>query len=240
MLLGSLDILFHDPLSFLNILATFIATGGLALILCITIHEFSHAYAASFLGDMTAKNLGRLSLNPIRHLDPMGTALLVLVGFGWGKPVPVNPHFIRGDKKRGMTIIASAGPLSNLSIALAFGIPIRLGLIPWHSPFYFIGITDFNPINLILDLIGFVVFFNIMLALFNLLPLFPLDGAKIARGLLPDSMAGQISKIESIGPILLLGLIMVDWLTGLNIIWGVLRPLSDMVALLLTGNTFTN
>ena len=238
MLLGSLDILFSDPASFIIIIATFLVTGGLALVICITIHEASHAYVSYLLGDMTAKNLGRLSLNPLRHLDPMGSALLILVGFGWGKPVPVNPYYIRGDKRRGMTMVAGAGPMSNLLLAFTLGLPIRFGLIDWHSPFFIRGLSFSNLPNLFLDLVGFIIFFNIMLALFNLLPLFPLDGSKIARGLLPLSMSPYISKVEAAGPALLISLIMIDWITGLNIIWGIIRPLADVVALLLIGNTF--
>ena len=237
MLLRSLDILFDDPAAFVVVVATFLATGGVALLIGITVHEFSHAAAAYRLGDMTAKRLGRLSLNPIRHLDPMGTAMLLLVGFGWGKPVPVNPNFLRNDTRKSMSLVASAGPMANVITAFACGLPIRMGLVSWHSPFSFRGLTGASPGDLLVDLLGFIIFFNIILAVFNLIPLFPLDGSKIVGGILPQSIAATLARWEATGPAILMTIIMIDWFTGLNLLWGVLRPLVDVVGLMVIGRS---
>jgi len=237
MLLRYMDLLFRDPASFILVFATFLATSGVALLIAITVHEGSHAAVAYRLGDSTGKRLGRLSLNPLRHLDPMGTLMLLLVGFGWGKPVPVNPHFLRYGA-RGMSMVAAAGPVSNVITAAVFALPVRMGLVPWHSPFAFRGLLQGEgPGGLLADLLGFVIFFNIILAVFNLIPLFPLDGSKVAVGILPSSMASTIARWEAAGPAILMIVIMVDWVTNLNLIWGVLQPMADVVGLLVLGHT---
>ncbi|MBI2856208.1 MAG: site-2 protease family protein [Chloroflexi bacterium] len=219
------------------IVVTFLATAGVALLIGITVHEFSHAAAAYRLGDPTARHLGRLSLNPVRHLDPMGTAMLLLVGFGWGKPVPVSPRFLRNDTRKSMSLVASAGPMANVITALACGLPIRMGLLSWHSPFSFRGLRGASPEDLLVDLLGFVIFFNIILAVFNLIPLSPLDGSKIAAGVLPASMAATLARWDATGPAILMAIIMIDWFTGLNLLWGVLGPLADVVGLIAIGRS---
>jgi Zn-dependent protease len=236
MLLRSLDLLFKDPGTFVTVFSTFLATSGVALLVAITVHEFSHAAVAYSLGDLTAKRLGRLSLNPIRHLDPMGTIMLLMVGFGWGKPVPVNPYNLRNGSRRGMSIVSAAGPVANLVTAAIFALPIRIGLVSWHSPFIFRGLQDQGPGSLLADLLGFVIFFNIILAIFNLIPLFPLDGSKVAIGFLPPRLANTFARWEASGPAILLGIIMLDWVTDLNLLWGVLRPLVNMVGLIVLGH----
>ena len=237
MLLRSIDLLFTDPASFVTLFLTFLATAGVALLIAITVHEFSHAAVAYKLGDLTAKRLGRLTLNPIRHLDPLGTIMLLLVGFGWGKPVPVNPHDLRSGGRRGMSIVAAAGPVANILTAFLCALPIRTGLLPWHSPFAFRGLHAYEINSLVADIFGFVIFFNIILAIFNLIPLFPLDGSKIAPGLLPAELANTLRRWDAYGPPILLGVIMVDWVTDLNLLWGVLRPLVDMVGFILLGHS---
>lgn len=236
MLLHSLGILFSDPILFILLVLTFFATGGVALLLAITVHEFSHALVAHNLGDITPKHLGRLSLNPIRHLDPLGTVMIFAVGFGWGKPVPVNPFYLRIGPRTGMSVVAAAGPISNIITAVVCSIPIRIGLLPWHSPSLRVGFYGLE--GFMADLFGWIVFFNIILAVFNLIPLFPLDGSKIAIGVLPSSIADKVSRLESLGPVVLLLLIMVDSVTGLNILWGVLGPLANVVGLLVVGSSF--
>ena len=150
------------------------------LILSVVIHEVSHGYVAQMLGDPTARLAGRLTLNPLKHLDPLGSviipALLVLTGagfiIGWAKPVPYNPYNLR-NQRWGEALVAGAGPLVNISIAVIFGILIRLGVA-----FDFLS-TPF------VELASIVVFLNILLAFFNLLPVPPLDGSKILFALLP-------------------------------------------------------
>ncbi|MBI4296964.1 MAG: site-2 protease family protein, partial [Chloroflexi bacterium] len=139
MLLRSLDLLFSDPAAFLLLLPVLLVTVGLALVVGITVHEYSHALAAYRLGDATAKMQGRLSLNPLAHLDPMGTAMIFLVGFGWGKPVPVNPHMLRKGGRTGMSLVAAAGPLANLVTAALLSIPMRMRWVP--------GLSFFSPLS---------------------------------------------------------------------------------------------
>lgn len=201
MLFRLLDVLRQDPVAFVILLATI----GLALLIAISVHEFSHALIAYWQGDDTAKNQGRLSLNPLVHLDPIGTLLLFIVGFGWGKPVPVNPYGLRRGPISGMALVSLAGPLSNLVAAGLFGLAAKLsGGVP--------------------DIISYIVFFNIILALFNLIPLPPLDGFKIALGILPPRLSYSFSKIEAYGPMLLVLVIVVDNFTNLGILSRILGP----------------
>jgi len=156
----------------------------LGLIIAITIHEFSHAFTADQLGDPTPRSLGRLSLNPLVHLDPLGTLMLFIAHFGWGKPIPIDPYNFK-NPKRDELLVALSGPASNL--VLAFVLKISLRLLPQISPFIF-------PIILV----------NISLAVFNLLPLPPLDGSKIFLNLLPvDTGANWEDDLNRFGPILL-------------------------------------
>ena len=120
----------------INAIAAFVLFGALttALIAGISFHEFSHAFVADSLGDSLPRRMGRVTLNPLAHLDPAGTILLFVVGFGWGKPVQVNPNVAR-NPKAAMAIIAGAGPVSNFLVAAVAGLPLRLGLVPWLPPF---------------------------------------------------------------------------------------------------------
>ncbi len=169
------------------------------LLFSVMIHEISHGLMALRLGDETARQAGRLTLNPMRHLDPVGSVLvpmlLVLSGsgtiIGWAKPVPYNPMLLHKDYKYGPLKVALAGPLSNLIIASVFAVIIRLlgG---------FLG-------NTALSLLGFVVFLNVLLAVFNLLPIPPLDGSKILTTLLPRNMAMALERMGLWGMVLVLG-----------------------------------
>lgn len=152
--------------------------GLLVLILSITIHECAHAAMAYYLGDSTGKYAGRMTLNPIPHIDPIGTIIAPLFfGIGWAKPVPFNPYNLK-DQKNGPMLIALAGPFSNLALALIFGLIIRV-LIAY-------GINSQTFIIFVVFL-GSIVKFNILLAVFNLVPVPPLDGSKILYAILPDS-----------------------------------------------------
>ncbi|MEE8162674.1 MAG: site-2 protease family protein [Anaerolineae bacterium] len=196
--------------SFLEIVAFL-----LSLLIAIDVHEFAHAWMANELGDPTARYYGRLSLNPLVHLDPMGTVMMLFsifygFGIGWGKPVPVNPMYLRKGPRVGMGMVAAAGPLSNLVLAAIVAIPIRLGL---PLPAFLMG------------LLLTVISVNIGIALFNLLPLPPLDGASILRGILSTIRAAwayQVSealdRIQSQGPIIFILLIMVDQVLPISIL----------------------
>lgn len=139
------------------------------------IHEVAHGYIASKLGDPTAKNLGRLNLNPLAHFDPIGTTMLLLVGFGWAKPVPVNPYYFK-NRKNGMAITALAGPVSNILMAL-----VSLAIYKLFA--YFVPASQFTTI--LMSIFSIMVSINVMLAAFNLIPIPPLDGSKIIGGLMP-------------------------------------------------------
>lgn len=184
-------------------LAQFIAIA-IALVAGISIHEFAHAWTADRLGDPTARNLGRLTLNPLRHLDPLGTIMILLAGFGWGKPVPVNPYRLRTSPAQGMAIVALAGPVSNVLLAILLALPLRLEVVD-ASLFSLRGVVPSLGAILVTS-----VLLNVLLAVFNLLPLAPLDGFKIATGLLPPRYAMSFARLEPYGPMILLGLIVVD------------------------------
>ena len=232
MLLGSLDLLFSDPLQFLRVLPILLGTVGLALLAAITIHEFSHALAAYLLGDSLARRMGRLSLNPIRHLDPMGTVLMLVVGFGWGKPVPVNPLALKRGRQ-GMAAVAAAGPLSNLVAAFLLALPIRLGLMELGSPFLLDTLFATGLLGFLSHLMGITIYFNIILAVFNLVPMFPLDGSNVALGLLPANLAREYARLAKYGPALLFTVIALDTFTHLGIFSRIIGPVVNYIAHLL-------
>ena len=206
----------------------------LALLIAITLHEASHAAAAYLLGDSTARRLGRLTLNPIRHMDPMGTLLIVFVGFGWGKPVPVNALALRRGR-RGMGVVAAGGRLSNLAAAAIAAAPLRLDLVSWPSIFSFADAFRAGPEAFVGALLLFVVAFNIILAVFNLIPLFPLDGSSVALGILPNEQARQFSRLERYGPGLLMLIIGADFILRVGILRRLIFPVVNYVSVILLG-----
>ena len=190
--------------------AAFIAAWGVAIVTGIGFHEFSHAWAANELGDDTAARRGRLTLNPIAHIDPMGLVMLALVGFGWGKPTPVNPYRLRNGPKRGNMMVAAAGPISNFIFAAAAAIPLRLGWVDSIASVNDIGNASGEEI--IGLFLFYIVLMNILLGIFNLIPIHPLDGFKVAIGVLPDELSIPLSRMSQWGPALLMGLIVLSWL----------------------------
>jgi Zn-dependent protease len=229
MLLWNLGLLIDDPAVFFSL----VAVVALALLIAITVHEFSHALMSDRLGDPTARRLGRLSLNPIKHLDPVGTLMLFLVGFGWGKPVPVNPHNFRIEPRRGMALTGFAGPLSNLVIAALLGILVRLDVVAWHSPWQYEPFYYWDASWIAADIIGYVIFLNLMLAVFNLIPIAPLDGFNVAVGILPRRQAYAWAKLERYGPLILLTLVFLGYFTGF--LWDFLIWAMDLFARLFVG-----
>ncbi len=175
----------QDPYLFIGLVVGF----GIA----VTFHEFMHAYVANRLGDATGRVMGRMSLNPLVHLDPVGTLFLVLAGFGWGKPVPVNYARLRGARQGGMAV-AFAGPATNFVVAAVFAIPFHLGVSRSLGVEYE---------RLLIQ----VLFWNALLGVFNLIPIPPLDGSKVLYGVVPPRWAWYWPQFELFGPFLLILLI---------------------------------
>lgn len=207
-----IELMFAEPRLFVFFLATIVAA--------VTVHEAAHAWAANRLGDPTARLLGRISLNPSRHLDPLGSILFLVAGFGWGKPVPVDSFNLREPIKDN-ALIALAGPLSNvLMAAIAGGIyQLSQGMLPQIGA---IGLELF-------------AFINVSLAVFNLLPIPPLDGSKIYRVILPEVFAPIWEFLDRYGFYVLL----IIFLTGSELIRSVTRPMMNaLLNLVGFGNSF--
>jgi len=198
------------------------------VLLALTFHEYAHAFVANMYVDDTAKQSGRLTLNPLRHLDPLGTIMIFLVHFGWAKPVPVNPHRLKNPKKD-MLWISAAGPLANMALALVSGILLRL-------IFSSVGIPDQHSMT---GLLTFMVIMslqiNLALAIFNVLPIAPLDGSKILFGLLPSKHEGKIYFLERYGPFILIGLIIFGQFTGVSILGRLIWPFVDFFSNIFAG-----
>jgi Zn-dependent protease len=189
----------RDPLAFV----AFIVAIGLG----ITFHEFMHAYTAHRLGDDTARLLGRMTLDPRAHLDVFGSLLIVLIGFGYGKPVPVNESRLRNGRT-GMAIVSLAGPFTNIVLATAVGLPIVAGAMPLFGGEYH-------------EFLGRVATYNLLLGVFNVLPIPPLDGSKVVYGMLPARQAWAWRSYEQYGPFILLAILFLLPYLGVNL----LRPL---------------
>jgi len=171
------------------------------LLLALTFHEFSHGFVAFSLGDPTAKNNGRLTMNPLRHLDPIGTIAFFFIKFGWAKPVPVNPLNFK-NPRRDMLWVALAGPLSNIFLAIVCAILTKVVvLINSIVPHSLILGAILEPLYLMLR---HSVWINLILAIFNFLPIPPLDGSRILSGILPEEMARAYGSIEQYGFIIIL------------------------------------
>lgn len=227
-----LDIDFFAALIFFTAAVT-------ALVLGISFHEFSHAYIADTLGDGLPRRMGRVTLDPLAHLEPMGTILMLMVGIGWGRPVPVNPYATR-NPKAALGLTAAAGPLSNFVVAAIAGLPIRLDLVPWSSPF-----DEFNARILAFNgwqfdeyasvYLSAVVLFSLLLGVFNLIPIAPLDGFKVAVGFLPGELSESFARLEPYGPVLLIILILLPFFTGTFLLWEIMQPFVEFLGELFAG-----
>ena len=173
-----------------------------AILISLTLHELSHGYVAYRLGDHTAKSMGRLSLNPLKHLDPIGTLCLLFVGFGWAKPVPVNPYALNKSPHAGMAWVAAAGPMSNLCQALIGGVLLLLYVqILGYGWLFTSGLTFGLFVGYFLI---YYIQINIVLMVFNLIPLPPLDGSRIVTVLLPQNLRYKYNTIERYGTLIML------------------------------------
>ena len=200
------------------------------ILLALTFHEYAHAYMANHFGDDTARRQGRLSLNPLRHLDLLGTIMIFLVHFGWAKPVPVSLYKLRRPKNN-MLWISAAGPLMNMALALASGMLLRV----IHA--YSARIPgEFSELaSLVVYMVYMSLQINLALAIFNTLPLAPLDGSKILYGLLPDKYLWIIRPLERYGPFVLIGLIVYGYYTGVSILGRMIWPFVKFFSRLFAG-----
>ncbi|NPV85262.1 MAG: site-2 protease family protein [Anaerolineae bacterium] len=212
----------------LNLTPATIISRIITLTIAFSVHEFSHAWTADRFGDDTPRYNGRLTLNPAVHLDLMGTLMLLFVGFGWAKPVPVNPYTLRRRSPSAMMWVSLAGPLSNLLLAVIAAIPLRLGLVPYSASS---GRLFPTPSGFLLEFI----FVNLALALFNLIPLAPLDGDKVAEFLFPPPFARFLERIRPYSPLILLALLFLLPYLGIDIVGWVIRPVITAIARLLLG-----
>jgi len=198
------------------------------ILLALTFHEFSHGWMAYKLGDPTAKLAGRLSMNPLVHLDPFGTLMIFLVRFGWAKPVPVNPRYFK-EPKRDMLLVSIAGPGANMLLAFVSGMVLRT----FHA-----GSFNFLPANIlqpIYIMVKFSLQINLALAIFNLLPVPPLDGSKILYGILPPQYEYIYEYLERYGPFVLMGLILFGMLNRILSLGAFIYPFVNFFSRLFGG-----
>lgn len=203
------QLLFTEPILFLAIF--------IALIVSITVHEFSHVLAARLQGDKTGEYAGRLTLNPLAHLDLFGTIAILLIGFGWGKPAPFNPYNLK-YKRFGPALVALAGPVSNFLMIIIFGLFLKIF-------FPIIGSENYLTIFLIV-----LVSFNAVLMIFNLIPIPPLDGSHILEGLLGTKFANVSEKLKLYGPKVLFGLIFISIFLNVPIFSYIISPITRLIS----------
>ena len=199
----------------------------LILVIALSFHEFMHAFVADRLGDDTPRRMGRLTLNPLKHLDPIGSLMLLVVGFGWAKPVQVNPYALKRNSSAGMMWVSLAGPVSNFLLAALGAIPLRLKLVPLVAG---TGILP-TPGEFLYTFITI----NLLLMIFNLIPLAPLDGEKILEFFLPARMVSGYEKIQAYGPILLMVLVFLLPMINIDIIGAIMTPALLSLRTLLIG-----
>jgi Zn-dependent protease len=198
------------------------------LLFALTFHEAAHGWMALRLGDPTAKLLGRLTLNPLAHLDPLGTLIFIIPPhIGWAKPVPVDVRYLK-HPRRDMMWIALAGPVSNVILAFLFGMILRGMNAVGH---------DFSSPaeRALVNMVAWSVVLNLSLAAFNMIPIFPLDGSKVLTGLLSPTAAARFQQLEPMGPILLLGLILIGSFSGVSVIGTIISPFTSTLGRLFTG-----
>jgi len=197
---------------------------AIVLVIAFSVHEFAHAWMANYFGDDTPRLNGRLTLNPLAHLDPIGSLMLFFAGFGWAKPVPVNFYALERRSPAAPMWVALAGPLSNFLMAVLAAIPFRLGLIKVQ---YIAGSFRYDSTylsNFEVQILFVFLLTNLLLMIFNLLPIFPLDGEKVATYAFPPYMARVLDTIRPYGPIVLLLLILMGNFAGVNILGALLNP----------------
>lgn len=200
----------------------------ITLLIAFTFHEFFHAWTAVKFGDDTPRRFGRLTLNPLSHLDMMGSLMLLFTGFGWAKPVPINPGRLRQHSRAALLLVAISGPLANFLLASLAAIPLRMGWVTSGAP-----VVGFLPSPY--QFLIYFLFTNLGLMLFNLIPLPPLDGEEILVFFLPPGMVETYERIRPYGPYILLVLLFLGPLLGFSLIESVLSPAVMGLGRLLLG-----
>ena len=202
------------------------------ILLALSFHEYAHGWMAYRLGDPTAKHEGRLTMNPLAHLDPLGTMMIIIVHFGWAKPVPVNPMNLK-DPKKDMLWIALAGPVSNVIMAAGLGLILRIMIgMGMRVDESFLGYFQY--------MLYFAVMINLVLAIFNMIPIPPLDGSKILFGLLPTEYEESFLRFQQIGPRVLLGLVVINSYFGIPIFSVLITPFVSVFSSLFVGRDLIN
>lgn len=206
-------------------------TYAIILLTAFPVHEFAHAWVADHFGDNTPRANGRLTLNPLAHLDPFGSLMMIIVGFGWAKPVPINPYILQRRSPAATMWVSLAGPMSNLLMAILGSIFFRVGVL---------SITDITYVSgeILPNIPLFVFMFiriNLWLMLFNLIPLFPLDGEKVLDYFLPPSAARVLESIRPYGTMILMVILIVLPMVGMDVVGKVIQPAFDFLTRLLIG-----
>jgi len=196
----------------------------ISMVVALTIHELAHGWTAFQLGDDTAKRAGRLTLNPLKHLDPLGTLMILFAGFGWAKPVPFDPYAVTRRTPAGVMIVAAAGPISNLIMAIVASIPFQTGLL--NSALASGGLLLYAR-----PFLATFIYLNLILLFFNLIPVSPLDGEKVLTYFLPPSGQATMARLRPYGPMLLI-LLMVAGRGIFNVVIG--TPVNQLFQLLVS------
>lgn len=218
----------------LNLSPATLISRIIILVTALTVHEFAHAWTAEQFGDPTPRMNGRLTLNPLAHLDPMGSLMLIVAGFGWAKPVPVNPYSLRRSAPSAPMWVSIAGPFSNLLLAALAAVPFRLEMVSVNAAVS----AAYGGSRLFPSFAGLLWEFltiNLVLMLFNLIPIAPLDGEKVAMYFAPTSWKRSLERIRPYGPVILIGLFVIGPYFGINILGFLLGPPHQFLMRLLIG-----
>jgi Zn-dependent protease len=216
-------------LNFSDLVPSTLISHLVVLLVAFTVHEFAHAWTANYFGDTTPEANGRLTLNPLAHLDPIGSLLLLVAGFGWAKPVPINPYTLRRRAPSAVMWVSLAGPLSNLLMAIVAAIPFRLGIFSVNDAMTALFTARSHILPTLPQLLFTFVQINLLLMLFNLIPLAPLDGDKIAEYFFPPSWLRVLDRIRPFGPVILLVLVF------FGVLWYIIGPPLTLLMNVLVG-----
>lgn len=205
-------------------------TYFIILLTAFPVHEFAHAWSADRFGDTTPRANGRLTLNPLAHLDPIGTLTMILVGFGWAKPVPINPYALRRRSSAAPMLVSLAGPMSNFLMAIIAAIFFRVGLVSIYDISAPTGILPTGATFLFM-----FIRINLLLMLFNLIPLYPLDGEKVLEYFLPPAGLRVLDSIRPFSPIILMAVFFLLPMLGFDVLGVILLPALNAISLFLIG-----